>query len=121
MNFQESPPICPFPCNFSPSLQSLQNLQDLLNLLKFIPNSTKFELKYIQNRALFKESLDLPQTLPALAEIEWFWLKMIEKPLKVPAKNLSIVKESGFFVWLISVFEELLWEKPFFKLVTLSK
>lgn len=122
MSFQESsqsPGIslsfCPFPCHFYASFQ------ELLNHLKILPNYIKFELKYQENRKLFKDSLETPVRLPLLAEIEWFWLKRNEKTFKEHPKNITIIKESTFIVWLISIFEELHWEKPFFKLVILSK
>ena len=125
MNFQESSqfpgvfiPVCLFQCH------PYQSFQELTNHLKTVPNYMKFELKYTRNRAFFKESLYLPETLPALAEIELFWLKMTEKTSKERIfkdfpKNVSIIKESTFIIWMISIFEELLWKKPFFELVKL--
>ena len=117
-NFQEFR-VCLFPCDFP------ESFQELMNHLKTLPNFIKFELKYARNRVFFKDSLDLPEAfLPTLAKIELFWLKMNEKTTKDfilihKPKNDSIIKESTFLVWLISILEELLWKKPFFELVKL--
>lgn len=123
MNFQIS---SQFPGIFIPDslfpIHFCENFHELMNHLETVPNYIKFGLKYKRNRTFFKDSLYLPEALPSLAEIELFWFKMNEKATKDRIfidypKKVSILKESTFIVWLISIFEELLWKKPFFEIV----
>lgn len=98
---------------------SFEDFQDLINYLKIFQDYDRFELIYKRNQQFFKDSLDLPENLPKLPEVELFWLKMnakIHENSSFNINNISFLRESTFLLWLLSILE-VFWQRPFFELV----
>lgn len=96
-----------------------KSFSDLLNYMRNMPNYHIFDENYKWNLSYFKVSSETPQSLPALCEIESFWLKKTSLSPKPPSDSsnpTSIIKEDTFLLWLLSVLEEF-WQKTVFELV----
>lgn len=100
-----------------------QSFGDLLNYLQNMSNYNIFDINYKWNLSFFKTSLESPQNLPTLVQVECFWLKKsskVEKHSEKSSKNPSIIKEDTFLLWLVSVLENF-WQKTVFELVIIKK
>ena len=120
MNYKET---LQFPCIsasflFTPSY-FFEHFQELINYLKTFQNYERFELIYKRNLQFFQDSLDLPENLPNLPEVESFWLKMTAKirgNSSFTIKNIPFLREAAFLLWLLSILE-VLWQRHFFDMV----